>query len=154
MQAVLYQGPIVAGKFGLDIHTMLYCAALTMIGVQMVWFAVFARFYGSSAGFFPTHTRLEHALRALSLERGLALGVVLFLGGLALGFNAVSGWAHESYGALDPTHMMRTAIPSVTMMVVGMQFGSASFFLNLLKEERPVRSQSNKAGSLTDRITT
>lgn len=133
LQALLFRGGVRLGSIGLDIHTMLYAAAVSVIGLQMTWFAIFARVYGTSAGLLPRSSRLEYALRALTLERGLAIGLVMLGGGFTLSANAVLGWAHVGYGALDPREVMRTAIPSVSMLLMGMEIILASFFLGLLR---------------------
>jgi hypothetical protein len=133
LQASLFHGGVKLGSVGLDIHTMLYAAAMSVVGVQMVWFAVLAKAYGRRIGILPPDDRIEHALRTLTLERGIAIGSVLFAGGVVLSLSAVHEWAAAGYGPLDPRAVMRTTIPSVCMLLTGMEFVVASFFLGLLR---------------------
>lgn len=133
LQAGLYHGGINVGGLGLDIHTMLYSATMGVIGLQMVWFAIFARVYATSTGLMPKNSRLEIALRALTLERGLVIGLILIAGGIALSAKAVLDWADLGYGPLEPAVMMRRTIPAVMMMLMGMEWIMASFFLGLLR---------------------
>src|SRR5690606_35241797 len=79
------------------------------------------------------HTRLESFLNLLTLERGLVIGIVLLLGGFLLSARAVGFWVETGYGPLDPRQVMRTAIPSVSMMLLGMECCLASFFLGVLR---------------------
>jgi hypothetical protein len=133
LQGILLQGSFTVGNLALDIHTMLYAAAMSIIGAQMVWFAVFTKIYGATLGLMPKDSRIEYALGALTLERGLVLGVTLLLGGLILSATALSEWARHNYGALNPRDVMRVAIPAVSMMIVGMEFVFSSFFVSILR---------------------
>lgn len=135
-QALLLHGSVRVGSLGLDIHTMLYSAAMAVIGVQMIWFAVFTKVFGTTAGFLPAHGRLEQILRSLTLERGLAIGFAMLAGGLVLSGGAIHAWAAQGYGALDPRDVMRIAIPSVSMILMGTEFVLASFFLGVLSIQR------------------
>ena len=135
LQAILFRGGIHIGAIGLDIHTMLYSAALTIIGVQMVWFAVFAKVYGVAVGILPRDPILEGILEKFTLERGLLIGLGLVAGGITLSVGAIYQWAHASYGEINPRDVMRIAIPSVSMMIAGTEFVLASFFLSILRAE-------------------
>lgn len=144
LQAVLLHGGIRLGSIGLDIHTLLYAAAMSIMGVQMIWFALLTKVYGIRLGLLPPDGRIEHALRALTLERGLVIGGALFIGGLILSVSAVHDWAAVGYGSLDPRDAMRTAIPSVSMMLIGVEFIVASFFLGLLRFEQPLTKTTSE----------
>lgn len=140
IQGLLYHGGVDLGVIGFDVHTMLYAAAMSIIGVQMVWFAVFSKVFGIAAGFLPRDSRLEKALRTFTLERGILIGLALLALGLALSARTVFGWASVSYGALEPREVMRTAIPAVAMIIAGTEFVLASFFLGVLQiDHRPHR---------------
>jgi hypothetical protein len=45
---------------------------------------------------------------------------------------AVSAWAHQSFGALDPVRMLRVVMPSVFSLTLGVQVVCSSFFLSIL----------------------
>jgi len=136
MQLLLFHGGIQLGRIGFDIHTMLYAAAMSIIGVQMVWLAVFCKVFGATSGFLPRDNRVEQLLSVFTLERGLLLGLALFAVGLVISAKAVFGWIGEGYGALDPRETMRMAIPAVTMMLTGIEFMLASFFVGILQITR------------------
>lgn len=149
LQALLLHGGVKLGSLGLDVHTMLYAAAMSVLGVQLIWFAVLAKAYCIRIGMLPADGRIERALRALTLERGVAMGAVLLIGGLLLSAIAVRGWATTGYGPLDPRLMMRTAIPSVSMMLIGMEFIIASFFLWILRLDPGAAQTPSEAAALT-----
>jgi hypothetical protein len=52
--------------------------------------------------------------------------------GLGGSIFAVSGWARESFGALDAEHMLRIVMPSVFALTLGVQVIFSSFFLSIL----------------------
>jgi len=45
---------------------------------------------------------------------------------------AVSHWARDSFGALDPSRMLRLVMPSVFALTLGVQITTSSFFLSIL----------------------
>jgi glycosyltransferase involved in cell wall biosynthesis len=145
LQACLLHGGIRLGSLGLDIHTMLYAGAMSVIGTQMVWFAILAKVFAARAGLLPHDTRVERALRTITLERGIGIGLGLISAGILLSIGTVHSWAVASYGALDPQHVMRIAIPAVSMMIAGMEFVGASFFLGLLRFEQPLSESTQPA---------
>ena len=133
LQAILFHGAIRLGSLGLDIHTMLYSSAMTVIGVQMIWFAVFANLFATTTGMLPRKARNERILGWLSLERVLAAGLVLLGSGFILSVHAIHDWSSVGYGELNPREVMRSAIPSVSMILTGMECCIASFFIGLLR---------------------
>jgi hypothetical protein len=137
----LWPGPRRAGGVTLDVHTMLYAAALVLVGFQAVWFAVFAKIFAVTEGLMPPDPRLERAFRHVTLETGLVLGGGLLLGGMAGSLHAVSVWRDGAFGPLDPASMLRLIIPSVLALILGGQVVLASFFMSLLglrRKRRPL----------------
>lgn len=126
----------------IDIHTMLFGSAAMILGIQSLSFALFAKLYGVTAGFLPSSDRLVKLLTEFRLERGLVLGLGLFLAGIGGSIYAFYLWGMGAFGELVPNSMMRLIIPSVTATVVGIQLGLSAFMLSVLKipaRNRPVR---------------
>ena len=48
--AWLSQGPVVFGHIGLDVHSMLYTSAATILGVQLIQFAFLVKWIAVVAG--------------------------------------------------------------------------------------------------------
>jgi glycosyltransferase involved in cell wall biosynthesis len=128
----LMSGPKTIGGITFDIHTMLYAAILVIIGVQVVAFALFSKVFAVNARLIPEDIRIKSALRIVTLERGLMLGVLLSLVGIAGSIYAFIVWGRISFGQLVPSSMMRIVIPSLTFLAVGIQIIFASFFLSVL----------------------
>jgi glycosyltransferase involved in cell wall biosynthesis len=131
-QLGILRGPIIIAGVGFDIHTMLYAGGATILGTQLVLFSVLARAVGVLKNALPMSPSLARFLRAFTLERGILLGLALGLAGLGLAAYSVFSWAHVRLTALDPSAMMRIAIPSVTLMLVGAEIIFASFLLGFI----------------------
>jgi len=141
-EIAILRGPLVIGGVGFDIHTMLYAGGATILGVQLILFALLARTVGVLKALLPMSPPLERFLRLFTLERGILFGLVLGLSGLALAIYSVEGWAHARLAALDPATMMRVAIPSVTLMLAGAEIIFASFLLGLIDVRTPSAGDS------------
>ena len=132
-QLAILRGPVVVRGVGLDIHTMLYAAGASILGLQLMIFALLARAIGCVKGVLPMTTGLERYWRHLTLERGIAAGLLIGCAGFALAIRSVELWFGAHLGALDPTTMMRYAIPSVTLMIVGAEVVFASFVFSFIE---------------------
>jgi hypothetical protein len=131
-EALILRAPIVVDGVGFDIHTMLYAAGATVLGTQLVLFALLARSVGVLKNHLPMTRSLSRFLRVFTLERGILIGLSLAAAGLGLAVYSVQSWAHTLLAALDPTRMMRVAIPSVTLMLTGAEIVFASFLLGFI----------------------
>lgn len=130
-ELLILQGPVVIGGVGFDIHTMLYAAGATVLGVQLVLFSLVARTIGVLKNLLPMTPWLERFLRVFTLERGIVLGLTLGAGGVALAIHSVT-LASAHLGAIDPVRMMRVIIPSVTLTLTGAEIVFASFLLGFI----------------------
>jgi glycosyltransferase involved in cell wall biosynthesis len=131
-ELAILRGPIVIDGVGFDIHTMLYAAGATILGVQLVLFSLLARTIGVLKNHLPMSPALARFLRFFTLERGILLGLSLGLIGLGVAVYSLDTWAHVRLAALDPSTMMRVAIPSVTLMLAGAEIVFASFLLSFI----------------------
>ena len=131
-ELAILRGPIVIRGIGFDIHTMLYAAGATILGVQLVLFSLLARTIGVLKNLLPLSPPLERFLRVFTLERGILLGLCLGMAGLAVAIYSVESWANSRLAALNPATMMRVAIPSVTLMLAGAEIVFGSFLLGFI----------------------
>ncbi|AMW05822.1 glycosyltransferase family 2 protein [Gemmatimonas phototrophica] len=128
----LMYGPLPVAGVTLDVHTMLYAAALVLVGVQVTLFAIMARTYAITAGLLPADPLLKSLWQRITLETGLVLSAVFIALGVAIGGLAVVGWRDRAFGSIDPVDTMRLVIPSMLLLVIGVQGCFASFILSLL----------------------
>ncbi len=128
----LLPAPRTVGSVTFDVHTMLYCAALVLLGFQAVAFAVFTKLFAITEGLLPPDPALDRLFRYVSLEVGLGVGGLLIAAGMATSVSAVRFWGARHFGALDYPHSMRIVIPAVLLLILGVQTLFASFFLSVL----------------------
>ena len=130
--AVLLPGPRIFHGIGFDVHTLLYAFVSVLLGFQLIAFATFTKVFAITEGLLPEDPRLNRVFRWVTLETGLVLGGLLVALGAGGSIFAVSGWARESFGALDAGHMLRIVMPSVFSLSLGVQIVCSSFFLSIL----------------------
>jgi len=140
LTTALYFAPLRFFGAGLDIHSMLYASAATLLGMQLCLFALFARVSAQNGGLLPRRPSLDRLLRILTLERGLLLGLAVALCGLLWSAAAFWQWREAGFGALDPRVVMRDTIPAAALMVAGMEIMLASFLLSLLSWDIDTRA--------------
>lgn len=125
-------GPVALSSFTLDIHSMLYMSAAMVLGTQLVQLAFLTKWVGVLSGVVPSPPWLERTKGALTLEAGLVIGVLMFLGGMAVSLALLFQWGNTGFGALDPREVMRRAIPATTLMLLGMQIAAVTLFAGAL----------------------
>ncbi|HVR39268.1 MAG TPA: glycosyltransferase family 2 protein, partial [Thermoanaerobaculia bacterium] len=125
-------GPITIGNAVLDIHSLLFSGFVTLLGYQLVIFAIFTKIFAITQGLHPPNTALHSFARYSTLEAGLVFGGIVFLAGFALFASAAWSWREVAFGALNPRETMRQVIPAVVMMTLGAQTIFSSFFLSIL----------------------
>jgi glycosyltransferase involved in cell wall biosynthesis len=128
----LLPSPRRIGAITLDIHTLLYAATAIVVGFQCLAFWAFANIYGMNQGILPWNARHRYWIGLFTIERGLIAGAALFFLGIVLGLLAVGSWSTAEFGALDPTHTMRFAIPSATCITLAFEIAYGSFVLSIL----------------------
>ena len=129
---LLLPGRLVFRGIGFDVHTLLYAFVSMLLGFQLIAFATFTKVFAITEGLLPEDPRLTRAFRWVTLETGLVAGGLLMLLGIGGSIFAVSGWARESFGALDTEHTLRIVMPSVFSLTMGVQIVFSSFFLSIL----------------------
>jgi glycosyltransferase involved in cell wall biosynthesis len=129
---LLLPGRFVFRGIGFDVHTLLYAFVSVLLGFQLIAFATFTKVFAITEGLLPEDPRLTRAFRWITLETGLIVGGVLILLGVGGSIFAVSGWARESFGALNTERTLRIVMPSVFSLTMGVQIVFSSFFLSIL----------------------
>ena len=133
LTTALYFSQLRIAGAGLDIHSMLYAAAGALLGLQLCLFALFARVSAQAAGLLPRQAALERLLAALTLERGLLVGLAVAATGFVWSAAAFWQWREAGFGALDPRVVMRDTIPASALMVAGTEMMLAAFLLSVLR---------------------
>jgi hypothetical protein len=134
--AVLAIGPVRIGGVGLDIHTLLYAATTSVLGMQMCLLAAITKAAGVAAGHLPRGAGYRALMTWFTLERGLLAGFALMSLGAGAGLLSVFEWASSGLAGLDPSVTMRAAIPAAVLMLAGAQCLAASFVLSFINQPR------------------
>lgn len=121
-------GPVDVLGHTWQIHSMLGLVALTLIGAQLLQLWAFARTYARTR-FGEPDPLLERLGRFITLERGVAAGMLLILAGTIILAWIVLPWAVRGFGELANEY---TTALGVTLLGLGIQTVFGSFFLGLL----------------------
>lgn len=132
LSALLVAGPLHIGGVRLDIHTLLVAGFLSLLGYQLVLFAVFTKIFAIRMGFHPPHPLLLRIFKFVNLEVGVLAGALMVLAGIVGLVAAVVSWQAVGFGNLDPSLTMREVIPAVVLLALGTQTVFASFFISIL----------------------
>jgi hypothetical protein len=138
-QAAIAAGPLALGQVVLDIHTMLFAGGAALVGLQMVLFSLLVKAAGVGHRLMPAGPTFERIVSLFTLERGVVSGLVLVLAGTALAVYSLAIWMASGLSTIDPRHVMRIAIPSLTLAVSGLEIVFASFVLYFLLWNRERR---------------
>jgi glycosyltransferase involved in cell wall biosynthesis len=129
---VLLTGPIQVGEHALDVSALVYAMAAVLIGFQAILFAAFSRAFVANEGLMPPSPGMQKAFKVLNLERGLIIGLLLLIVGVALAIYGFIHWGSSDFGALDARDAIRLAVPAATLSVLGVESIMGSFFLSVL----------------------
>lgn len=129
---LIMHGPVAIGVANLDTNSLLYAGTSVVIGFQAIMFGLLTRVYGMVAGFLPPRPSLQKLAEQGALERGLVVGLLIFLAGIGLGVWALLRWRSAHFGLLIYPDILRIVIPSAVSIIVGLQIVLGAFFLSVL----------------------
>ena len=131
--ALLLPGPLrLSPTIELDIHTFLMAAMFILVGLQSVSFAVIGRRFATQYGFIPRSETFGGLLEALTLERLLALALLLVAAGVGALLWGLGQWAARDFGSLNPSTTMRPMILAMTTLVAGLQLAMSAFMSSMI----------------------
>jgi glycosyltransferase involved in cell wall biosynthesis len=149
LATILTLTPVKVGNLVFDTNTLLVCAMSLLIGFQLIFFSVFAKAFAIHEKLLPKDVRIERFLKVANLEVGLLVGLSLFLIGLALLIFALFYWKQHHFGPLSAAASLRLTIPSVTLIMLGVQVMFSSFFLCSLGLKRGGDTSHDQLPSLS-----
>jgi hypothetical protein len=132
LMLALVAGPVAIRGVRFDIHTLIIGSLLVVVGYQMTTVAIAARMFAVIEEIGPPSSPLRRAFDRFSLERGVAIGVLLLLaGGIALVVVAMQ-WVTSGFPDLDPVITTRPVVIAATLIALGFQTLLMSFLYQML----------------------
>lgn len=123
------------GSIVLGVHTRLYLGAMVVIGLQMLFFSLFAKVYAVNSGMHPKKEKMNRFLSKITLEKVLLLGLLITFIGIGLTIYSMVLWEKRNWGNLNPVDIMPITIPAVYMIIIGGQITFTSFMIGILNIE-------------------
>ena len=130
--AVLISGPISIGSVNFDVHTLLFTSVLALIGFQFILFYGLTKVYTVENDLLPKSKKYDRLFKFINLEKGLIIGFILVIVGIALSISAYTDWQAISFGNIENNSVFRRVIPAVTLMLLGVQIILFSLFFSIL----------------------
>lgn len=129
---LLLPGPLVIGSVSFDVNTMVYMIVLMLAGYNIMTFGVIEKTYAIQTGFIPID---KHALfyNKINAENGTRAGAVMALLGIVTAIGAVIYWGSTSFGELNTRETLRMTLPSLALIVMGVQTILTSFLIDILR---------------------
>ena len=130
--AIIFLAPRHVGGVEFDAGSLLVTCMGSIVGVQLIAFAGFTKAFAIAEGLLPEDPKFASALRFITLERGLILGLLLCLAGAGMLGWSIYLWSQVNFGSLPYPENLRRIILAVTLIVIGLQTVFSSFFLGVL----------------------
>lgn len=125
---MMLPGPVQIGNHAYDIHMMTLSGFVTLLGYQILNMGICARTYAVTAKFVKKDDLISGLYRLFTLERGMALGALLFLCGIVIDIRVAWTWRQSGFG---PLNEIRAALFALVCMVLGVQTVFSAFLLSL-----------------------
>ncbi len=125
---MMLPGPVQIGAHAYDIHVMTLAGFVTLLGYQILNMGLCARAYAVAAKFVRKDDLIAGLYQVFTLERGIALGGLLFLCGVLIDVRVAWRWIQSGLG---PLNEIRAALFALVCMVLGVQTAFSAFLLSL-----------------------
>ena len=123
-------------RFGgvvLNVGTLMMACMAVVVGYQLTAFAFYTKIFAIAEGLLPEDRKLNQLFKFFTLEKGLAVGLLVLVAGLTLLLRSVWLWQQAQFGPLPSTEEnLRRLIPAATLILLGVQSIFSSFFLSVL----------------------
>jgi glycosyltransferase involved in cell wall biosynthesis len=127
--ALLALTPVEVGDVTFDVSTMVVASGLAVIGYQSIWFAILSKSFASREGLLPKDVRVDRFRRMFPLEKALLVSLAAGLAGLVGLVVASVNW---DFSPQDARGSLRMVVPSMTVLVLGVQTALSSLLLSVL----------------------
>ena len=130
ISTILFLGPIQIGYRLIDFHSFIVTGTAMILAINMISFAVITRVYAYYSGLLPTQPEFFPLFKFFNLEKGLGLGFLLFMIGLATVVSATI--LSPDFNAIGFDKSIRWVFGGSLAMIIGGQTILTSFVLSTL----------------------
>jgi glycosyltransferase involved in cell wall biosynthesis len=133
LSLVLVPGPIHLPFRLVDFHSFIVAGTFVIMGVNMLSFYAITHVYAHTAGLLPNPPEFGPLFKTFNLEKGLALGLALFL--IGLGIILYATWLSQQPGSFEKIgfgHSVRLVFGGSLAILLGGQTIFTSFVLSML----------------------
>ncbi len=138
LSTVLIIQPINFAGIVFDVHTLLYTASSVVVGFQFLAFYALTKIFAVENGLLPKSDRYDNLFKYFNLEKGLIAGFLILALGIYLSIDGLLAWKATSFSDLKPAETLRTIVPAVFTVMLGLQIVLFSFFFSILGLKRNI----------------
>lgn len=129
---IIFEGSVNINNTIIDIHTLLFASLSVIIGFQLILFYLLSKLIAIKKELLPYSRKISNIYRYITLERGILLGIILFIIGFSFSLYTFYLWYLLGIIDLDPSQTMRFVIPGATLMTLGTELILYSFFISIV----------------------
>lgn len=133
LMLILIGGPITIFNTVFDYHSALLGSLLCILGYQTINTGIQAKAYAQTQDFKVKDRFIEKFYKIFPLERGIIMGLLLFLTGFLIDLFILLAWIKAGYKDLSKASLVAFAS---TLMILGLQTIFSSFFLSLFERKK------------------
>lgn len=126
---LLLKGPVLFLGHQWDMHFIVFASMLSILSYQILNLGIYAHTYAIRQRLLRYDQFTLFFQRHFTLERGILLGLGLFLIGFFINFLILGEWFFNNFG---PLYRIRESIFAMTLLVIGLQTIFSSFFVSLM----------------------
>jgi glycosyltransferase involved in cell wall biosynthesis len=135
ISAALFFTNVKIGSITLAQHTLIMTCTLTVIGIQAIFFWVFAKIVAIKENLLPPDSLFKMARRLLNLDNCLVGGSTLVMIGTAIACYGLFYWYRLSFGPVQGETLIRIVCGASVLTSIGFQLIFSSFFMYLLDQQ-------------------
>lgn len=125
-------GTVSIGSVNFGVHTLLFTSGFILIGFQFILFYGLTKVFTVENELLPKSNKYDKLFKLINLEKGLIVGAILVIIGIILSFSAYFDWQAINFGDIENTSTLRSVIPAITLMLLGVQVILFSLFFSIL----------------------
>lgn len=125
-------GTVSIGSVNFGVHTLLFTSGFILIGFQFILFYGLTKVFTVENELLPKSNKYDKLFKLINLEKGLIFGAILVIIGIILSFSAYFDWQAINFGDIENTSTLRSVIPAITLMLLGVQVILFSLFFSIL----------------------